>query len=279
MLKPKRIVVPFFIGFVLSFLISIISTKHFGPSLLRALIFGLVFAGGAIGITFLWRKFLDAEGVMSEDSSPSSAGKAVGGHVDITLSDENLTEDGSGLRFSVDLNRQKMNEEEKIKSDERIKDSEPLSSGGTSQSVNEAVAKAVSDVKSSADNGSSSSSAESSSSAFKPVNLGEKIDSFPSPEEIAESKKSARSLSREADIKEVEELPDIAEMSSIGGLDSQTSVASESGEGSGLDSDFMEVETATAASLDFGKGKAEEAKSHDVETMAKAISTLLKKDD
>lgn len=267
MFKPKRIIVSFSSGFVLSFLISIISTKRFGPSILRAFIFGFVFALVALGISYVWKKFLDGDSASVESPRASSGEKTSGGHVDITLTDEGLSDDGTQLRFSVANNKQKLQTDELPKSEPRA--SENLFTPTSVQS--RPVASVAEQEK---------TEASDKKPEFKPVNLGEKIDTFPSHEDSGESKKSARSLSREADIKEVEQLPDISDFQSLAGGDSVSMDGAGGMEGGeAIDVSFSDDSDVTSASIEFGRNVAESSKSHDVETIAKALSTVLKRED
>ncbi len=274
MFKPKRIIVPFALGFVLSFLISIISTKHFGHSLLRAFIWGVVIALLGLLFSFLWDKYLDTGDSFAEEGSPA-ANKTTGSHVDITLADDNLSDDGKDLHFAVDLNRQQMDHGEEKKSSQKT---EASLSNASESSLSSEIPKEEKSFSSQSPDVSREESAPQASSSFKPIKLGQKLDSFPSMEEMSSSKKENHSL-KDDEMKEIEDLPDISEMASGGeSLFGSEAGGESSSDYSSFSEDFSEVETTTAASLDYGKDRAEEAKKHDTETMAKAIATLLKKD-
>ncbi len=273
MFKPKRIIVPFALGFVLSFLISIISTKHFGHSLLRAFIWGVIIALLGLLFSFLWDKYLDTGDSFTEEGAPV-ADKTTGSHVDITLADDNLSDDGKDLHFSVDLNRQHMDHEEEKKSSQKTEAS--LSSASES-SLSSEIQKEEKSFSSQSPAGSGEDSSSTGTSSFQPIKLGQKLDTFPSMEEMSSSKKENHSL-KDDEMKEIEDLPDISEMASGGDSLFGSEAGDDSSDYSSLSEDFSDVETTTAASLDYGKDRAEEAKKHDTETMAKAIATLLKKD-
>lgn len=112
MLKPKNIIFPFTAGFVLSFFISIVSTGNFSSSLLRALVFGGVFSVLGIVFSFLDSRFLnDGVSDVLEESSKNPS-KPAGSVVDITIDDENLTQDNDAPSFSVSDNVHRLSEEE-----------------------------------------------------------------------------------------------------------------------------------------------------------------------
>lgn len=112
MLKPKNIIFPFMAGFVLSFFISIVSTGKFSSSLLRALVFGGVFSVLGIVFSFLDSRFLnDGVSDVLEESSKNPS-KPAGSVVDITIDDENLTQDNDAPSFSVSDNVHRLSEEE-----------------------------------------------------------------------------------------------------------------------------------------------------------------------
>ena len=112
MLKPKNIIFPFMAGFVLSFFISIVSTGKFSSSLLRALVFGGVFSVLGIVFSFLDSRFLnDGVSDVLEESSKNPS-RSAGSVVDITIDDENLTQDNDAPSFSVSDNVHRLSEEE-----------------------------------------------------------------------------------------------------------------------------------------------------------------------
>ena len=104
MFNPKNLATSAAVGFVLSFLICVVSTHKFGVALLRGCIFALVFAALDFAIEFVYAQFLDdAQGSDSlEEKKPAqkSAGRS-GSLVDITIDDENLTEDDQAPSFAV----------------------------------------------------------------------------------------------------------------------------------------------------------------------------------
>ena len=106
MFKVKNIVAGAVIGFVLSFLISIVSTHKSGTSFIRGIIFALVFAVISFAIDFVNGKFLEVETSLSDsvDEGTKKTGQRTGSVVNITIDDENLTEEDKAPSFDVSSN-------------------------------------------------------------------------------------------------------------------------------------------------------------------------------
>ncbi len=282
MIKPKHAVISFAAGFIFSFLISVISTHKFGHSLLRGLIFGIIICLVFAGLYFLYEKFLDDE--TDDVSSPSGENMGVtekkaerGSKIDITISDERLTDDGEDLDFGVENNKHVMNKDD-IHIEKNKADS--FSSGGMS-SVPEANTGASLGQKS-ADNSIAFNEQKKNNSVkeeFVPVDLsqpfeskGDKVSSVENDaaEEIANANRASITNAKAEDYAvnaTLDELPDLGDF---------TPKATNTSGGFINDSDFSmagQVDDSKAAQFPDGS----KAKSHDAETMAKAIRTLLNK--
>lgn len=251
MIKPKNIAIPAVCGFAVSFLISLIATHRFGFSLLRGAIFAVVFGLIAVGITFLYDKFLSDEGDSEVSSSPEK--NKSGSIVDITINDETLPDDGQGPQFFVSNNKKPLETDDK-------------SVAGDFENKSNANAQENKSPELEKDN----------SSAFKAVPLGQpfKAENTEASEVKKASEESAEPKVAEADEEPLEGLDSLPDIGNI--------VSEEKKETSDddliKDSDFAESgQTESSHKAEFPDGS--KAASHDTETMAKAIRTLLKKDE
>lgn len=298
MIKTKNLTITAVFGFVLSFLISIFSTHNFGRSLLRGILFALMFGALAMGIDYLIEKFLET-GNETNPLSEVGTGKnqsTVGNKVDITVSDDNLTDDGDGLKFSVSggLNR---NDVSASAPKAEAEDSEAQKVSSSGSSIQTEVSKAE---VSSGSNESVNSVSTASESNFVPVQLGQPFmqssvsEETPKasesmatetssvsaassqPMDAASARKAAARAEREAGIKEVGALPD------IGAFIPETKASSEDDDAGIIDdSDFASDDN---PDLSFAKERNAgsstlSSKDHDSDTMAKAIRTLLSRDN
>ncbi len=113
-MNPKYISIAAVVGFCLSFLIGLVSHVSFVPLLLRALLFGVIFALAAIGISIIFQKFLSVQpsSQLSSDELQGSAAQtqgALGSVVNITVDDDMLPDDSAAPKFSVGKNRSALN--------------------------------------------------------------------------------------------------------------------------------------------------------------------------
>lgn len=318
-MKLKRVFICTGLGFVLSFLISIIATHRIGRTLLRSVIFAVVFGLLALGIDFLSGKFLSVEDDSLSEPQQPQPGEGRGGTVDITIGDENLTDDGAGPQFAVGSGSMGFSagakkakpapyapvQEDKPTAEEIAAMPHGPSFGKRAGTEPEPAASAAPDAaeKSPATGASSDIAAQNASAAqtaspqrsageaaktepdtppekpeFKPVQLGEPLKTPPEPEHKAhlsakEQAAAERKAKQAADIKEIDSLPDIGDVSF--GL----SDGSSSGE---VISDSEFASSGSADSEESGRVSlvdGSQASNHDASTMAKAIQTLLKKDD
>lgn len=110
MLKTKNIVIPAALGFMFSFFISIIATHKFGSSLLRGLLFCVVFIILSSLIQVIYNKFL-SDGTEVNLPSEGKRGDKTGSVVDITIDDAPLERDDNGPQFFVSNSKLKAAEE------------------------------------------------------------------------------------------------------------------------------------------------------------------------
>ncbi|MCH5290408.1 MAG: hypothetical protein J1D88_01455 [Treponema sp.] len=268
MIKPKQVAYAAAAGFVLSFLISVLVTHRFVPSLVRGLIFCAVFGALFVGVSLLYGKFLDDEkDDLGSDVSSEKEHAKTGGLVDITISDENLSDEPDGLLFNVDKNRtafraqvlhsgQEENASASPVADTAPQIVEPAKNGELSGKAEAPAAPATFQSISLADGAERLTSGAGMQEAVAKPDVGQK----PRPSHGAEKKSAA-----------LDELPDIGDVSV-----SEVVRASPS-----MDSDGAIVEDSDFASgngVSRPNAVASPAENHDTETLAKAISTVLKRD-
>ncbi|WP_407400865.1 hypothetical protein [Treponema sp.] len=268
MFKVKNIATAAICGFVLSFLISIISTHKAGVSLLRGVIFALVFAALAFAIDFLNSRFLDVDGGIGVDSgddvsrkASAGAGTGSGSIVNITIDDENLTEDDQAPAFDVSSGRQVFSYRPESRPQEKtvppaVQPQAPASSSGAlaeNAPVEEAPATA-------------------DGAQFKPMELGKPIESGEVVKNDSPQSQESASAKKSSGVKEIDALPDIGEFSAqdndVGDNGSVAPVIS--------DSEFAQSGDmkASAAMTEGGDMMKQDSK-----IIASAIRTLLKKED
>lgn len=273
--KLKNLLYPAVSGFVLSFLITLIATHHFLLALLRGALWAAGFAVLAAGISFLYEKFL-SEGLGSDSLSDSTSRPVSGNMVDITISDEELTPDDSGPRFDVSGERTAPLSAAQTKLSD-MSDVEPavsrpavstVSAASAPRSSASAVRPAVEPVV--------SANVVSEPAAAKPASPAAAVSEEPNAQETSSFKPvnlAGQPVEREQpsasadDIDSLDELPEIGELNLVG---SDASVEE--------DSEFAEEGEAPSSSrAQFADGSS--PASQDAETMAKAIRTLLKRED
>ena len=271
--KVKNITYPAAAGFALSFLISLVATRRFGSSLLKGLLFALVFAVLAFVIDFVWGRYLgEGDEVPDLSGDAAKSDKSLGNKVDITIDDADLSDDGKSLKFAVDRNRAKLSESDT----QDLRKNDVLfaaESKGEKQSLFDGPAVAPSD------NGGAKAAAqaqEEAPSSFKPVNLGKPLaaSASASPAPAPAAGKDASSPAKKATPSsggEMDGLPD------IGGFDNDDNYVPES--------DLVNDASSVSVTPDFSPdaptstGNASKATEHDTATLAKAISTVLKRDE
>ena len=272
--KVKNITYPAVAGFALSFLISLVATHHFGLSLLKGLLFALVFAVLAFVIDFVWARYLgEGDDVSDISGDAPKADKGLGNKVDITIDDADLSDDGKSLKFAVDRNRAKLSESDT----QDLRKNDVLfvaESKGERQSLLDGPSAPP------PDNGGAKAPAQAQNqkeapSSFKPVSLGKPLasaaSSAPDSDPAAGKDTSSSAKKSSSSGGEMDALPD------IGGFDNDDNYVPEA--------DLVDEAPIVSDSSDFtpaaptSSGNASKATEHDTATLAKAISTVLKRDE
>ena len=262
--KLKNILYPAVSGFVLSFLITLIATRHILLALFRGALWAAGFAALAAGISFLYEKFL-SEGLGSDSLSENQSRPVTGNVVDITISDEELTPDDSGPRFDVSGERAAPLSAAQTRLSD-MSETEALMARRT-ETVTAPRATEHRVAQSSAPESKAATASEPLASA-KP-DAGSKEPATFTPVNLAGQPVSASQSSGAAeDIDNLDELPEIGELNLVGSGSSSVEETSEFAE---------EGEAPSSSRVQFADGSS--PASHDAETMAKAIRTLLKRED
>lgn len=242
MFNLKNVAASAGVGFVLSFLISIISTHRFFVASFRGIIFAVVFALLAFAAEFLNKKFLSVETLSdSKDEAGKKPVSKAGSVVNITIDDENLTEDEAAPNFDVSANKNFFNGGGSV---------------GTASKTEEAPAV------------DSLPKADSSVAANEPVENAVPVADSSAPEKTEpEIKPAAASAEKASQSQEIDALPDIGVFS--GESDDDGGVIN--------DSDFAQTESSEKLPSAPTDGKV--SVEQDTKTIASAIRTLLKKDE
>lgn len=270
----KKLIAPAVAGFVLSFFISLIATKgNFGAALLRGILFAVIFAVLFFLIDFIFSKFLEGSSGSGASGKPSDPG--LGSKVDITLSDEDLADDGDDLKFFVSHNKVGLNQDGNNSFEEPAPEnqfgSDPVSVSSAEEKPAESKLQVPVSDKGSPSKPESKAAPASSGNpekTFRPIQLG-------SGEEAAAAASAAPLDSDSEKVRDVDALPDISDFDSELGSEN-SSDGSSSDDGYLDDTDF----TGPNASLYNRRKPSDDVTSgHDAETLAKAIQTILKKDE
>ena len=270
--KVKNIVYPAVAGFALSFLISVFATHRLWSSLLKGLLFALVFAVLAFVIDFVWGRFLvEGDDVADISGDAPKADKSLGNKVDITIDDADLSDDGKSLRFAVDRNRAKLSESDT----QDLRKNDVLfaaESKGERQSLFDGPAVPPTD------NGGTKAESqpqEETSASFKPVALGKPLPTTgatgAAPESALGKAASVPQKKTSSTGGEMDALPD------IGGFDNDDNYVPESDVAD--DSPSVPVPSNFSSAAPASSGNASKATEHDSATLAKAISTVMKRDE
>ncbi|MBO7123400.1 MAG: hypothetical protein J6V90_08990 [Treponema sp.] len=99
MIKIKPIIFSACAAFVLSFVTALAAKSGFPISLLKAVIFALLFGAIAVGVQFVYARFL-TEGAAPVE--PREESKVMGSKVDLVVSEEDLPEDKDAPAFYVE---------------------------------------------------------------------------------------------------------------------------------------------------------------------------------
>lgn len=244
MFNLKNVAASAGVGFVLSFLISIISTHRFFVASFRGIIFAVVFALLAFAAGFLNKRFLSVETLSdSKDEAGKKPISKAGSVVNITIDDENLTEDEAAPNFDVSANKNFFNGGGSV---------------GTASKFEEKTEDApVAD-----------SLQKAESSTDEPVENAIPVADSSAPEKAEpENPVAATSSEKAAQSQEIDALPDIGVFS--GESDDDGDVIN--------DSDFAQTESSEKLPSAPTDGKV--SVDQDTKTIASAIRTLLKKDE
>lgn len=290
MISTKTILIAAGCGFVLSFFIGLFSRNPFLSVVLKALLTALVFAGLSEAVFILYKKFLSDDVSDSDDSLASTAddkneksGFVGGSAVDISVEGEDLNEDDSSPQFKIDSAKKtfSVNNSFGVKSETKSSESEKndlrqnqnadfgISSDSTADSESE-TQNETENVKRASENNAKNevTSSAQATSSFVPLDPGKMEHISSANVSVAAEKKS--STEEELDV-----LPDIADFSSGKKSD-------DVGDAPVRTSDFVSGENSfSGTSLFSGKSFSggEYTPNQDAETMAKAIKTLLSKDN
>ena len=277
MIKIKPIIFSAAAAFVFSFFTALFAKSGLPVSLLKAVIFALVFGALAVGVQFLYANFL-ASGAPSQEAAVEDS-KPVGGKVDLVVSEEDLPEDKDGPSFFVDGKHVVYNDD--IKTSVAAAPAPSKDPALSAERQNEALdaaekvreEKAAQNIAKKADGilaagGGDSGSAEEAKPAFAPIDLAAK-SSEPAGQE---SDGAAAAPAPSASSSVVDELDDLPDIGSIGGgsASSQEEVIE--------DSEFAQEGTAQPKrQTELADGKVADVK--DAPIMAEAIRTILKNEE
>lgn len=288
MINPKNISISAAIGFFLSFFIGLVSDVKFSHVLLRALIFAAIFAALCVAISFIYQKFLSTDSSSFVAEPDANLQRTAGGVVNIVVDDSNLTDDGLAPKFTVLNKRAHSAEKPSYSASAPVQSQAPVQSEKTVASEalpHEAVPLSQLVPESPlADSAPASSEAE----AFTPVSLGASAHSSVPSEPASATVESSASATEEspdsAAVASSETAPASSESVPVseGQLDDLPDIASmEAASGEETASDLDSVDE-VVSDTDFSTGGAhlkEQPISGDTNVMAKAIQTLLAKDN
>lgn len=271
MLKTKNIAIPAVFGFIFSFFICLISTHKFSSSLLRGIIFAVVFGILGFLIQIVFDKFLSetTEGDFVQSSEQKDKKKS-GAVVDITIDDTPLDNDENGPQFFVSNNKHKLEENVGAKTEPEKKETILQDTGNDMNAIPVAGAEREKREEIKVKEKFAQEQA-ANSKEFKSVQLGTPVsESSAGSTQKTEPKTSNVSYS----FSDISEASDIDSLPDIGNVDGDLGITKDSGDLI-KDSDFASSGKKIDASelLDVGKGVNTNA-----ETMAKAIQTLLKRE-
>ncbi len=250
-------------GFVLSFLTGIISKNAFLIILLRSFLFAVIFCVLSIGISFLFNKFLADEAVSGENSAESSNSKIqkTGENVNIVVGDDNFEDDDTAPKFFVENNKETFQNDE-IAGSVTKENSTPFTSEGE-------VLKNAEDPQIKTD---------SEKTTFEPVNLAQMHTSGQDKAEVqrqeipsnkGDSSNKVNSFADGTAIDNIDELPDIEDISDSVKNNSNSDIIG--------DSDFATSGETNSKSSVFPDGT--QANSANASLIAQAIRTALKRDE
>ena len=260
MINPKNICISGFVGFFLSFFIGLVSDVRFSRVLTRAFLFALLFAIVCVGITILYQKFLSNDNGGFSAEAEASPQRAAGGVVNIVVDDSNLSDDGMSPKFTVLNNHTGLSAEPAPEAPSPA-EAAPVKSEPVSSADGPVSFSPVEEVQVAAP-AAAATPVQEESASFKPAGLNEVAQGgtpfVPPPLSSVPS----------ADETPLDELPDIGSMGTVS--------EEESSHESFTATDGIETDTEFSTG---GKHVKEQPVSGDTNVMAKAIQTLLAKDN
>lgn len=271
MIKVKPIIFSACAAFVLSFVTALAAKSGFPVSLLKATIFGLLFGAIAVGVQFVYARFLADGGAAPEAAEET---KVMGSKVDLVVSEEDLPDDKESPAFYV--------EGKHVLSSDDV--GAPKAAASFDESVsaarqNEALEAAEQVREQKAAENITQKAAEMARPAEAPVSAPAPSPAAAQPVEedvlqAAEEKPAFSPVNLvqggSSSNEELDDLPDIGE---IGG-----GAAAEAEEGVIEDSEFAEEGMARPSrQTEFSDGKVADVK--DAPIMAEAIRTILSSED
>lgn len=273
MFKPKKIILSALFGFFLSFIISIFSTHKFGVSILRALIFALVF--GILGaiINFLYDKYLfDKDYIVNPDDVKVKSSKS-DNIVDITIDDENLSEDDSGPKFEVENNKTSSSRA----MENSFVDQKSTTSSGKTETVNEFKPVQLDSISSSTEEvsvsdflgDSSDSSTVPNKSTASIKNETSIINPGPELSSAAIEENRSEDLSRKAETTapEIDELPEFSELSASSSNNNMDEIIEPT--------EFSQESVSDFVSTNVSSFDTQSSTNQEASTIASAIRTIL----
>lgn len=273
MINPKNICICSGVGFCLSFFVGLFSGVHFANVLFRAVLFALLFGVLCIGFTFIYKKFLSIDtGSFSSDADAAQPKPVAGSVVNIVVDDSGLADDAQAPQFAVANSSPSMGfggdlavsederKDQKIELDDINAAPAPKPSAEpvkTEPAAAEPVAAAPAPVSAAAPSqeppAHSQPQTARETASFSPANLGT-LTGGSAPEKDSEQNN-------------LDELPDIGEMSIENAAESDRS------------SPMSETEVINDSEFATGGASFKESTNQDTSVMAKAIQTLLAKDN
>lgn len=281
MIKIKPIIFSAGAAFVFSFFTALCVKSGFPIALLKAVIFAVVFGGLSVGVQVLYGMFLSDGG--AAPSEPQEDAKAVGGRVDLVVSEEDLPEDKDAPAFFVDGKHV-------LSSEDVGHGAAAVQSGDGAISAvqqNEALAaaekvreqKAAENIEANARQMAASNAAAAQAEsepeakevpAFAPIDLAAKSPAASDGPQKAEPAPAPAARSGDS---ELDELPDISGLGGGGGP-----AAAEKDDEVIEDSEFaQEGAVQVHRQTELADGKVVDVK--DAPVMAEAIRTILKKEE
>lgn len=250
-------------GFFLSFLTGIISKNAFLIILLRSFLFAVIFCVLAAGISFLFNKFLADETSLSENSADSSNSKIqkTGENVNIVVGDDNFEDDDTAPKFFVENNKETFQNDEAAGS--------VTKSQAADLNAESRVAEKPSD---------SQINSTSEKTSFEPVNLAQmqnvernnsEVQRQEIPSNKGDSSNKVNSFADGSAIDNIDELPDIEDISDSVKNNSNSDIIG--------DSDFATSGGNGTSGTVFPDGT--QANSANASLIAQAIRTALKRDE